>query len=196
MDDGPLNFWELDVAPSEREYGSGAMAGVVRGSVIALGSFLRQSIPGTLSGIAEDTSAYPFDLVKTKMQMSFGKGRESSATNVLQDTIQQHGFRGLFRGLSFPLVTGGLINGVLFGTYGSVGELLDKQGINHLDLHKVLFAGSIGGVAQSFVTCPVELIKVKMQISHGSSHFTSLGLAKQQSLRGLYRGITSTLLKD
>jgi len=184
------------IATSEKEVGSGAIAGIVRSSAVAAGAFLRSSIPGTLSGIAEDTSGYPFDLVKTRMQVAHGKGNEASATYVVRETINKHGFKGLFRGLSFPLLSGGLINGILFGTYGSIGELIDERGFSHISLDKIWMAGTIGGITQSFVNCPVELIKCKMQVSHGSETVSSLALARSTSLSGLYRGITSTLVKD
>jgi len=183
------------IASSEKEVGSGAIAGIVRSSVVAAGAFLRSSIPGTLSGIAEDTSGYPFDLVKTRMQVALGKGSEASASYVVRETINKHGFKGLFRGLSFPLLSGGLINGILFGTYGSIAEFIDERGPSHLSLGQVWMAGTIGGITQSFVNCPVELIKCKMQISHGKT-VSSLALARSTSLSGLYRGITSTLIKD
>jgi len=197
MDDGsPFSLRESTVVASEKEVTSGFFAGIARSSVVVLGAFLRQSIPGTLSGLAEDTSSYPFDLVKTRMQVALGKGSESSATYVIKDTIQKHGVKGLFRGFSLPLVTGGLVNGFLFGTYGSVAEMLHEGGINNLDLRSVWFCGLAGGIVQSFIACPVELIKCKMQVSHGSAHISSLHLLRTTPFPSLYRGITSTILKD
>lgn len=196
MDDVPPSHFDQAIAASEKEVGSGAIAGVARSSVMAVGAFLRSSIPGTLSGIAEDTSGYPFDLVKTKMQVAHGKGNEASAAYVIRETINKHGVKGLFRGLSFPLLSGGLINGILFGTYGSVAEILHERGVSHLSLQQVWAAGTIAGVIQSFVNCPVELIKCKMQVSHGSETVNSLSIARSTNLRGLYRGITSILIKD
>ncbi|EGC36668.1 hypothetical protein DICPUDRAFT_77706 [Dictyostelium purpureum] len=62
--------------------------------------------------------------------------------------------------------------------------------------------GSFAGFVQSFIACPVDLIKIQMQMEGAGYHKLSKGrgniyFAKQIfKERGFYQGLTPTLLRD
>lgn len=68
----------------------------------------------------------------------------------------------------FPLISTGAINSLLFGIYGN--HLRQLRKVCHsdyqreqLEYHNMFMAGSVAGFIQSFIACPMELIKVRLQ---------------------------------
>lgn len=75
---------------------------------------------------------------------------------------------GFYRGMLFPLMSTGAINSILFGIYGN--HLRQLRRVCHsdyqreqLEYHNMFMAGSVAGFVQSFIACPMELIKVRLQ---------------------------------
>lgn len=70
--------------------------------------------------------------------------------------------------MTFPVMTSGMLNSILFGIYGN--ELRRMQSIcateaerrSQWDRH-VFWAGSEAGFIHSFVACPFELVKIRLQ---------------------------------
>lgn len=70
--------------------------------------------------------------------------------------------------MMFPLFTTGAINSILFGIYGNklreLQNAIDNEYQRNLARRTHVFmAGSIAGFVQSFVACPMELIKIRLQ---------------------------------
>lgn len=68
----------------------------------------------------------------------------------------------------FPFISTGAINSLLFGIYGN--HLRQLRKVCHsdyqreqLEYHNMFMAGSVAGFVQSFIACPMELIKVRLQ---------------------------------
>ena len=81
--------------------------------------------------------------------------------------------RGFFRGLSWPMMSYGIINSVFFGVYGSTMKLLnaDISGKTPPDYAKICVAGGLGGLCQLVPAVPIDVIKVVLQsqIPHGTT---------------------------
>lgn len=78
---------------------------------------------------------------------------------------------GFFRGMMFPLLTSGTLNSILFGVYGNELRRLQSICANDAERKKtwrqhVFIAGSEAGFIQSFLACPVELVKVRLQTQY------------------------------
>lgn len=68
----------------------------------------------------------------------------------------------------FPLLSMGAVNSVMFGVYGNRLRALQStcetpREKERLLLQHVFLAGTAGGLVQSFLACPAELIKIKLQ---------------------------------
>lgn len=112
--------------------------------------------------------------------------------------------------MSSPLACLAFVNAIVFGVYGSMNESLKKRNAiygEETSLTKVkreFIAGTVSGVAQCLITCPMELVKCRMQVYSASSVSsitmieTVRRIRKQDGrmLRGLYRGMVPTLLRD
>lgn len=71
---------------------------------------------------------------------------------------------GLFKGMVPPLTAVALQNAILFGVYGNTLKLFKSQSDGSYSAGQVAFAGSVAGLAQCFIICPLDLVKVKLQM--------------------------------
>lgn len=70
--------------------------------------------------------------------------------------------------MMFPLFTTGAINSILFGIYGNQLRVFQSQCKDDDEKKRawqrhVFLAGSVAGFVQSFLACPSELIKIRLQ---------------------------------
>ncbi|XP_063599631.1 solute carrier family 25 member 48-like isoform X2 [Penaeus indicus] len=112
--------------------------------------------------------------------------------------------------MGFPLLSTGTLNALFFGVYGNTVRIL-SEGRDRPSFTDIFLAGCAGGVAQLVVACPVDLIKIKMQMQTGSSegiwgkHFEShyrgptsclLDLYRKGGIRACYTGLNSMAIRD
>ena len=71
---------------------------------------------------------------------------------------------GLFKGMAPPLAAVALQNAILFGVYGNVLSLLATKPDQKPSLSHIYVAAAASGVAQLWVVCPMELVKIKLQM--------------------------------
>ena len=81
----------------------------------------------------------------------------------------------MFKGMLYPLLSAGALNSIYFGVYGvsldtinklKYGDGVKKPGFRSSKLD-IFFAGCTGGFAQLSVSCPVDLVKIKLQTQTG-----------------------------
>lgn len=106
--------------------------------------------------------------------------------------------------MTFPLLTTGAANSLLFGVYGNHLRDLQKQVKDRDDRRNALprhvfIAGSVAGFVQAFIACPIELVKIRMQArtcdTTGSWQCVKRILATE-GLSGMYRGLGVTICRD
>lgn len=78
---------------------------------------------------------------------------------------------GFFKGLAFPLAAVGLLNSIFFGVYGLTFRLLSTA-TNRVDkgvpyYRDIFIAGGFAGAVQAIPACPIELVKVRLQVQKG-----------------------------
>ncbi|EDW13551.2 uncharacterized protein Dmoj_GI18270 [Drosophila mojavensis] len=108
--------------------------------------------------------------------------------------------RGLYRGISSPMMGIGLVNAIVFGVYGNVQKLSENP--NSLMTH--FNAGVMAGIAQSFICAPMELAKTRLQLSKyidNQPKFKGpidclLYVQKTEGIRGTFKGLWATILRD
>jgi len=128
-------------------------------------------------------------------------------TNIFRGMIDNFGISSLWRGSSAMIGAVPIQNAVLMTGYGygkRWTENHDQQHPNNV-LLGVFIGGTIGGILQSFVMSPIELIKVSQQVvgKSVSAATTSVvsGLVPGTTNGGnsklsLWRGLGATLLRD
>ncbi|KAJ7746742.1 carnitine/acyl carnitine carrier [Mycena maculata] len=157
-------------------------------------------LAGTLAGIAGLVGGFPFDTVKVRLQMpELAERYRGSTARAIVTIVQEERVLGLYKGISSPLLTVALMNGLVFASYSSFLRLqLQGADTASSSLTQITLAGIGSGVVSAVVTTPTELIKIRQQQFTGVS--TARGVAadivKAGGLSGLYRGAVSTALRD
>ncbi|XP_068243505.1 solute carrier family 25 member 45 isoform X2 [Palaemon carinicauda] len=163
-------------------------------------------VAGCVGGCAGLIVGHPLDTIKVRQQtmgnVPIGKG--------ILNTYKFEGVRGFYKGMGFPILATGTLNSIFFGVYGNCLRYLSKgkDEPSYLDIY---LAGCAGGFFQLSVACPVDLVKIKMQMQTGSAkglwgtHYESnykgptaclKDLYKKNGLKGCYTGLHSMLYRD
>lgn len=118
----------------------------------------------------------------------------------LQSIVAKESIRGLYRGVSSPMGGVAFVNAIVFGVYGNVQRNME----NPNSLYSHFMAGSIAGLTQSIVSSPMELAKTYLQLQTSNPNATQYkgpfqvmhSMWKQQGIRGVYRGLGITAVRD
>ncbi|KAL6298421.1 mitochondrial carrier domain-containing protein [Sparassis latifolia] len=120
---------------------------------------------------------------------------------------------GLFIGIAYPLFASVPLNGLIFSLNDFLKSQLHAEKAAGLTLTQIYIAGACSGVVSSLVAAPTELVKAHQQstvvpasnklvtaftISQKPSTASEVAhlMFKDHGIRGPYRGITATALRD
>lgn len=152
-------------------------------------------IAGCIGGCAGLIVGHPFDTVKVHLQNDNTRMFKNSM-QCFKTLVVKEGVRGLYKGISSPLLGVAAINATVFGVQGATQKNMKNK--DTLTSHFV--AGSAAGLFQSFICSPMELAKSYLQISPKNS---SRGLIyyiqviyQQNGIKGLYKGINLTIARE
>ncbi|KAJ1665729.1 hypothetical protein EV178_002984 [Coemansia sp. RSA 1646] len=136
-----------------------------------LASAITAAITGMLVG-------YPFDSLKTRMQTN----HYPSLIVCARRSIAEEGFSGLYRGLLPPLLTASIAKSLSFSLFEKT-KLWLRQNDPYMDKHSPLgmpdfqrktagsiaftagLSGAVSGTMIAALCCPLELVKVQMQLA-------------------------------
>ncbi|KAK0501837.1 carnitine/acyl carnitine carrier [Armillaria luteobubalina] len=155
-------------------------------------------LAGTISGIAGLVVGYPFDTVKVRFQNPEMTGKYRSTMHALGTIIKEERFIGLYKGITSPLATAALMNGLVFASYRFFMKIQLENNSSIPTLAQITLAGAGSGIVSSIVTTPTELIKIRQQslLVPSSPYEVILDILRKNGIRGLYRGMTATALRD
>ncbi|WVR08551.1 hypothetical protein IAU60_005606 [Kwoniella sp. DSM 27419] len=151
---------------------------------------------GVIAGAVGLVVGQPFDVVKVRYQTPQFAGRYSSTFGALGSIVREEGARGLFKGVTSPM-----INGVVFTSYSFFMKLqLPADSQVEPTLGQIFLAGAGSGAVSSLLTSPIELIKIRQQSAPPHVNTSTLGVIKHiirtDGLRGLFRGLSATATRD
>ncbi|CAF1271892.1 unnamed protein product [Adineta ricciae] len=168
-----------------------------------------------LSGIAGATASVyvgqPLDTIKTKLQTF--PNRYKNFVDCAQKIFYKDGLHGLYAGTVPSLLANAAENGVLFMAYGQCQNLIcslnHKANSEELNSLENMAAGSLAAAFASLALCPTELVKCRIQTINEmttnkdiqkrktiSPMTITRNIIRTEGARGLYRGLTATLLRE
>lgn len=149
---------------------------------------------GAMGGTACVLAGQPFDTVKVKMQTFPSLFKTAFDCGI--KTMKQEGFRGLYAGTIPSLVANIAENSVLFLFYGQclslVKQITGKQDEKELTILNRAIAGSGASVFSSFVLCPTELVKCRLQAQHQMNVLSGKPIVKRYCYLLFLRGTSTT----
>ncbi|KAM9355786.1 solute carrier family 25 member 47-A [Pholidichthys leucotaenia] len=167
-------------------------------------------VSGSFAGACGVAVGYPLDTVKVRIQT------QKQFTGIYQcvvSTLSKEGLYGFFKGMTLPIATVSMTSSVVFGTYRNTLQCLSHaRGASCSPNTKleVFLSGLAGGVAQTSVMSPGDIVKVRLQCQtesmrgtpnmpkpkyHGPVHCL-LSIIKEEGILGLYRGALPLMLRD
>ena len=85
--------------------------------------FWHHFVAGEFAGMIAVTASFPFDTVKTRLQVSEAvSAKRVSTLSALLRIVRREGVLSLYRGLLFPFFGFGVINSTVFGVNGSAQD--------------------------------------------------------------------------
>jgi len=162
-------------------------------------SGFRSFVAGLSAGMASTVAGYVPDTIKVRLQTQplSEPVRYKGAIDCAVRMVREEGVGSLFRGMSTPLMSRAVVNGLCFSTYTLTMQLMHPDGGAHLGT--VFFAGGCAGAVSALIASPTELIKVQMQLGivAGGPIAHIRHLLRHAGWRGLIMlGMLPTILRD
>ena len=157
---------------------------------------------GGASATVGATTVFPIDKIKTRMQSS-PSGTSQSIVGTLREIVKKEGPLKLYRGLQAQLV--GItpekavkltVNDLLRKAMIKRHQLESGETAVQLSVFEEMLAGMGTGMVQVIITNPIELIKIRLQMQGANQIESPFTVIKNLGFRGLYTGITATILRD
>ncbi|KAH7031636.1 mitochondrial carrier domain-containing protein [Microdochium trichocladiopsis] len=177
----------------------------------SLGSQLRSFAAGGFGGVCAVVVGHPFDLVKVRLQTA-EKGVYSSAVDVVRKSIARDGLRrGLYAGVSAPLVGVTPMFAVSFWGYDVgkqiVTSIKPPGPDGQLSIGQISAAGFLSAIPMTAITAPFERVKVILQVQgsrlkpgeepkYKGGTDVVRQLYKEGGVRSVFRGSAATLARD
>ncbi|PXF47908.1 Mitochondrial carnitine/acylcarnitine carrier-like protein [Gracilariopsis chorda] len=165
----------------------------------------KELFAGTVGGTAQICVGHPFDTVKVKLQsmkkpLPGQPPMYTGAVDVVRQVVAREGVRGLFAGIQAPLPFVAVFNATLFAANGTMRRVLGKgRPEEQLSLAEIGAAGVGAGAAVSFVACPTELVKCRLQaqpgVFNGAIDCTRQVVANR-GMSGLFTGMQATMIRE
>lgn len=159
------------------------------------------------AGFASTTASNPIWVVKTRLQLDNKKGNSLTAGDCIRRIYSQDGLRGFYKGLtaSYFGITETVIHFVIYEAIKSkLTEIRVKHDVDRDKNRRVMdFVGFMAAAATSktIATCiayPHEVARTRMR--EEGTRYTKFWetlkiVAREEGARGLYRGLTTQLIK-
>lgn len=171
------------------------------------------SVAGTMGNCVGIVIGQPLDTVKVRLQAE--PGLYSGPLDCFWKTVRHEGVSALWKGVMPPVLGNAPMGGLLFFGYGQSGRTIEEYfgalPDGAISYWRVATCAMAGGTLATLATTPVELIKCKLQVQHGSLKSAAAAVAVPQysgvldcarqlvrakGLRGLYSGFAITSFRD
>ncbi|XP_050371299.1 mitochondrial arginine transporter BAC1 isoform X1 [Argentina anserina] len=171
----------------------------------------KEYVAGLLAGVATVGTGHPFDTVKVKMQMHNTVEHGITYRNGLHCTariLKTEGIKGLYRGATSSFVGVAFESSLLFGMYSQMKQSLQGNVPSVVPQPQIIIpSAAFGGAMISFILCPSELVKCRMQVQGTdslipiASRYTgpldcAIKTLKDDGVRGIFRGGFTTMLRE
>ncbi|KAH6703211.1 tricarboxylate transport protein, mitochondrial precursor [Leptodontidium sp. MPI-SDFR-AT-0119] len=158
-------------------------------------------LAGGIAGGVEATVTYPTEYLKTRSQLRSNHASQS-LFRTFQTIVKTEGISALYTGCSTLAIGTAFKASVRFLTFDTIkSQLVDKNG--KLSAGSGILAGMSAGAVESItVVTPTERLKTALiddakgaKRFRGSTHAIKM-LLQEQGLRGIYKGLASTTMKQ
>ncbi|XP_055327973.1 calcium-binding mitochondrial carrier protein Aralar1-like isoform X2 [Paramacrobiotus metropolitanus] len=158
---------------------------------------------GSVAGAVGATAVYPIDLVKTRMQNQRSRAHleellYKNSIDCFKKVVRYEGILGLYRGL-LPQLVGVAPEKAIKLTMNDFirDKIVDETGL--IPLWGEILAGGTAGASQVVFTNPLEIVKIRLQVSGevaSTQKIRAGSVMRELGFRGLYKGARACFLRD
>jgi len=165
---------------------------------------LKNFLSGGFGGMCLVFAGHPFDLIKVRLQTS---NEYSGIMDCVKKTVAKDGVKGLYRGMTAPLIGVTPIFAICFWGYDQGQRIVrwtsGMKPTEQLSLFQIAIAGGYSAIPTTIIMTPAERIKCILQIQGGATEVKYKGPAdvvrgiwKEGGVRAFYKGTIPTLVRD
>lgn len=169
-------------------------------------------LSGASSGCLSTLALQPFDVVKTRMQMSAAYNRSvhlqpalslqhnASAVDTFRGIIRQDRVGGLWRGVAPSVMRNTLGVGVYFMALNAITARLSAPDGSLSDA-STLYSGATARSIAVILLCPLSVVKTRMETVEYSNTYRGVfhalrTIAVQEGRHGLFSGLVPAVIRD
>eukprot|EP01031_Cornospumella_fuschlensis_P030464 gene30464-36820_t len=165
-------------------------------------------LAGTLGGITVTVMGHPFDTTKTRLQTA-PPGFYSGTMDCVKKTFHWEGLRGFYSGIVSPLSGQMLFRATSFTTYFNTVKLMQPSDQILPTASELFKAGAVTGLVISFIECPIDLLKTKLQVQIFKSRSHAKVVPRYRTVTEcaryivgnygystLWRGLSATIIRN
>eukprot|EP00035_Acanthoeca_spectabilis_P012300 m.219580 g.219580 ORF g.219580 m.219580 type:complete len:292 (-) comp15584_c0_seq4:517-1392(-) len=161
-------------------------------------------VVGAVAGVIGTSAIFPIDVVKTRLQNQTpdkvtGQLKYRGIFHCARTIHAEEGFRSFYKGLGPNLVGVTPEKAIKLAANDYFREKLTDPVTNELPIGRQILAGGLAGFLQVSATNPMEIVKLRMQLQNlkpAAERLTSMQIVKNLGLRGLYKGVAVTWMRD
>jgi solute carrier family 25 (mitochondrial thiamine pyrophosphate transporter), member 19 len=164
-------------------------------------------VSGAAAGATATAATYPLDLLRTRFAAQGNERVYTSLRRAVADIARDEGPKGYFRGLAPALAQIVPFMGVFFATYETLRLPMARLDMPFAGGDAV--AGVVGSVVAKTFVFPLDLVRKRIQVQgptrsryvhrnipeYRGTFATIRTVVGNEGFRGLYRGLTVSLLK-
>ncbi|CAM6109335.1 unnamed protein product [Calypogeia fissa] len=195
--------------------------GGARGGGLKLQKSLGSFMAGSAAGMMSTAALQPLEVIKTHMQARDGP-HGHSIRGAVKAVAERDGLRGFWRGTGPACVRVGFGAGLYFAMLGPIMSTLQTTSSGlATPLSSAVFtssanpmqekmpsasiaasAGVLTRLLASTITCPITVIKTRMEyaaasgLNYSGTASALLSITRTEGLAGLYSGVVPTLVRD
>ncbi|KAG6388423.1 hypothetical protein SASPL_149849 [Salvia splendens] len=155
---------------------------------------------GGLAGAVAQTSIYPMDLIKTRLQTySSDRGSVPNIGKLARDILAQEGPRAFYKGLIPSLLGIVPYAGIDLAAYETLKDMSRKYILKDDEpgILVQLGCGTVSGALGATCVYPLQVVRTRMQAQRTQSSMSDVfkNTYRIEKLRGFYKGLFPNLLK-
>eukprot|EP01120_Amphizonella_sp_Union-15-10_P017596 TRINITY_DN980_c0_g1_i1.p1 TRINITY_DN980_c0_g1~~TRINITY_DN980_c0_g1_i1.p1 ORF type:complete len:292 (-),score=36.85 TRINITY_DN980_c0_g1_i1:142-1017(-) len=172
-------------------------------------SLWKSTVAGGGAGAIEILCMYPLDVVKTRTQLQRGRGniiegatQYRGVWHALTTIVRQEGPFRLYRGIASPILAEAPKRAIKFGSNEGYKSLIHsmRKGEKLKD-SDYLISGIAAGTTETFVNCPFEVVKVRMQAKENIGVYkntvhAATSIIRNEGILSLYKGFEPQALRN
>jgi solute carrier family 25 phosphate transporter 23/24/25/41 len=172
-----------------------------------------RAMAGGLAGSCATILTYPLDVIRARQTIKTESTQALSISRVYRNIVQEHGHRGLFRGMQSTLFAVAPFVGLQQASYDVLKQVFIEGGYFKPTVTTFLGFGALAGLCAQSIVYPLDVVRRRIQMNkiprgkaqaeaapmgRGLQLYTWQALSsvvKQEGFRSLYAGIIPTMMK-